>query len=130
MFDHYMICSDGFRNTVENGQVTGFEFGARLPYYRGLGLSMVEDIAITVDGNAVPREDIRFSVRGKNWTLAELENEGDERWEMGEVATLRVRLLGGLSNGKHKLELAEQLRISYLPFSPVTRDQKDLTLSE
>jgi hypothetical protein len=129
MFDHYMICGDGFRNTVESGGVTGFEFGARLPYYRGLGLSMVEDIAITVDGNAVPREDIRFSVRGKSWTLEELEEE-DERWEMGEVATLRVRKPGGLSSGKHKVELAERLRISYLPFSPVTRDQKELTLGE
>src|SRR5215469_16873559 len=121
MFDQYMICTDGFRNTLENGKVAGFEFGARLPYYRGLGLSMVEDIAITVDGDSVPREDIRFSVRGKSWTLEELENEGAERWEMGEVATLRVRKPGGLPSGKHKLELAERLRISYLPFSPVTR---------
>ena len=130
MFDHYMICTDGFRNTNEGGQVTGFEFGARLPYYRGLGLSMVEDIAITVDGSAVAREDIRFSVRGKSWTLAELESEGEERWEMGEVATLRVRKEGGLPRGAHTIGLAEQLRISYLPFSPVTRDSKQLTLSE
>ena len=130
MFDHYMICIDSFRNTVENGQVTGFEFGARLPYYRGLGLSMVEDIAIKVDGTVIPREDILFLVRGKSWTLAELENEGEERWEMGEVATLRVRKPGGLSNGKHQLELAEQMRISYLPFSPVTRDQKEITLNQ
>jgi len=130
VFDHYMICIDSFRNTVENGQVTGFEFGARLPYYRGLGLSMVEDIAIKVDGTVIPREDILFLVRGKSWTLAELENEGEERWEMGEVATLRVRKPGGLSNGKHQLELAEQMRISYLPFSPVTRDQKEITLNQ
>jgi hypothetical protein len=130
MFDHYMICAEGFCNTREGDEVTGFQFGARLPYYRGLGLSMVEDIAITLDGNVVPREDIVFCVRGKNWTLAELESEGDERWEMGEVATLKVRKAGGLSKGDHKIELAEQLRISYLPFSPVTRDAKRLTLSE
>lgn len=130
MFDHYMICTDGFRNTSEGGQVTGFEFGARLPYYRGLGLSMVEDIAITVDGNAIPRHDIRFSVRGKIWTLAELETEANERWEMGEVATLKVRRPGGLSKGGHRIELAERLRISYLPFTPVTRDAKELTLGE
>jgi hypothetical protein len=130
MFDHYMICTDGFCNTREGGQVTGFQFGARLPYYRGLGLSMVEDIAITVDGNTVAQEDIQFCVRGKTWTLAELESEGEERWEMGEVATLKVKRAGGLSKGDHKIELAERLRISYLPFSPVTVDTKQLTLSE
>jgi hypothetical protein len=129
MFDHYMICTDGFCNTQEGGEVTGFEFGARLPYYRGLGLSMVEDIAITVDGKAVAREDITFSVRGRNWTLAELEAESEERWEMGEIATLRVRMPGGLSAGVHNLELAERLRISYLPFTPVTRDTKQFTLN-
>src|SRR3974390_784302 len=130
MFDQYMICTDGFCNTREGGQVTGFQFGARLPYYRGLGLSMVEDIAITVEGNAVAKEDILFCVRGKSWTLAELESEASERWEMGEIATLKVRKAGGLAKGNHKIELAEQLRISYLPFSPVTRDAKQLTLSE
>jgi len=130
MFDHYMICTEGFGNTIDNGEIAGFEFGARLPYYRGLGLSMVEDLAVTIDGNAIARGDISFSVRGKTWTLTELENESEERWEMGEVATIKVRMPGGLPKGNHKIKLAERLRISYLPFSPVTRDQKELALGE
>jgi hypothetical protein len=130
MFDKYMICEEGFQNTVENGKVVGFQFGARLPYYRGLGLSMVEDIGIIVDGEAIPREQILFSVRGRTWTLAEMETEIEERWEMGEVATLMVKRPGGLPSGEHKIELSEQLRISYLPFSPITRDAKVLRLAE
>lgn len=130
MFDKYMICEDGFRNSIENGAVIGFQFDARLPYYRGLGLSMVEDIGIRVDGEAVSREQIRFSVRGRSWTLAEMETEVEERWEMGEIATLLVALPGGLPRGEHTIELSEQLRISYLPFSPITRDKKVLMLSE
>jgi hypothetical protein len=129
MFDQYMICEDGFQNISKNGAVTGFQFGARLPYYRGLGLSMVEDIGITVDGEAVPREQILFSVRGRTWTLAEMETEMEERWEMGEVATLIVQRDGGLSSGEHKIELMEQLRISYLPFPSLTRDAKTLKLT-
>lgn len=31
MFDQSMICADGFQNVNENGSVTGFQFGARLP---------------------------------------------------------------------------------------------------
>lgn len=128
MFDKYMICEDGLQNTVENGAVVGFQFGARLPYYRGLGLSMVEDIGISVDGEAIPREQILFSLRGRTWTLDEMETEIEERWEMGEIATLIVQRSGGLASGEHKIELSEQLRISYLPFSPVTRDAKTLRL--
>jgi Domain of unknown function (DUF6379) len=130
MLDRYMICTDGFTNIIKDGRIVGFRIGARLPYYRGLGLSMVEDIAITVDGEPVPRDAIVFSVRDKSWTLAELEAESEERWEMGEIATLKVYLPGGLAPGKHTIELAECLRISYLPFKPVTRDTKELMLSE
>jgi hypothetical protein len=130
MFDKYMICDDGFRNVVENGVVNGFQLGARLPYYRGLGLSMIEGIGIRIDGEVVPREQIRFSVRGRSWTLAEMETEVEERWEMGEIATLIVVRPGGLARGEHTIELTEQLRISYLPFSPITRDTKVLTLAE
>ena len=112
MFDKYMICEEGFQNVVENGEVIGFQFGARLPYYRGLGLSMVEDIGITVDGETIPHEQVLFSVRGRTWTLEQMETEIEERWEMGEVAMLIVQRNGGLSSGDHKIELMEQLRIS------------------
>ena len=40
MFDQHMICEDTMANVAENGAAIGFSFGARLPYYRGLGLSM------------------------------------------------------------------------------------------
>jgi hypothetical protein len=66
MFDQYMICELGFSNFNENGRPAGFQFGARLPYYRGLGLSMVEDISISIDGEPVPRENIFFSIRDKS----------------------------------------------------------------
>jgi len=33
-----------------------------------------------------------------------------------------------LAAGKHKIELAERLRISYLPFVPTTKDSKELVL--
>ncbi len=129
MFDKHMICTEGFENVVEGGAVVGFALRARLPYYRGLGLSMVEDVAITVDGEAVPREAIRVELRGRSWSLAEMETCYDDRWNFGEKARLVVRRPGGLSSGEHRVELAERLRISYLPFVPTTRDAKVLTLA-
>ena len=129
MFDKYMICETGAQNVSEAGSVIGFQIEARLPYYRGLGLSMVEDISITVDGTIVPREEIRFTVRDHTYTLEEMESEAEDRWEFGEVATLTVLQPNGLSTGEHCIELMERLRISYLPFPSITKDTKTLHFS-
>ena len=128
MFDKYIICEDGFRNVSTGNKVTGFQFNARLPYYRGLGISMVEDIAIKVDGVEIPRQAIRVTLHGNTYTLDEMEKEYDDRWEFGEKGLVTVDLPGGLTPGKHKLELSPSLRISYLPFTLVGQDIKELTL--
>ncbi|TWB80319.1 hypothetical protein FBZ87_102743 [Nitrospirillum amazonense] len=128
MFDKYMICEDGFGNVVEGGQVVGFTFLARLPYYRGIGLSMVEDIGVIIDGEPVSRQDVRFSVRGRTWTLDEMETEYTERWNFGEKAAVTVLRPDGLAPGRHRLQLSERIRVSYLPFVPTTRDTKELVI--
>jgi hypothetical protein len=128
MFDQHIICDDGFRNVESDGAIIGFALLARLPYYRGLGLSMIEDLALTVDGEKVPRDAIRFSVRGRTWTLDEMETEYGDRWNFGEKAELTVLRPDGLAPGKHVVHLAERMRISYLPFVPTTSTTKELEL--
>jgi Domain of unknown function (DUF6379) len=123
MYDQHIIVPGSLRNTAQ-----GFEVGIRLPYYRGQWLSIVEDIAITVDGTHHPRETVRFSVRGKTFTLDEMETASTERWEFGEVATLSV-LATPLAAGTHEVTVAEQLRISYLPWVPTTTCTLQLTLA-
>ncbi len=128
MFDKYMICEETVRNVAAGGRIEGFEFGARLPYYRGLGLSMVEDVIVTVDGERIPRDKLRLTVGPRTYTLDELETEYEAVWEMGEIATVKVLLDGGLKPGEHKLELAEQLRISYMPFPVTGKDTKTVRI--
>jgi hypothetical protein len=128
MFDQHIICDEGFRNVEKDGAVIGFALLARLPYYRGLGLSMIEDLAVTVDGEKMPRENVRFSVRGRSWTLDEMETEYGDRWNFGEKAEITVLHPGGLTAGKHKIQLAERMRISYLPFVPTTSTTKELEI--
>ncbi len=129
MMDQHMLCDDGFENVAQGDQVTGFALLARLPYYRGLGLSMVEDIAVSVDAEAVPREAVRLALRGRSWSLDELESCFDEKWNFGEKAQVLVARSGGLSSGKHRIDLAIRYRVSYLPFVPTTRTGRDLTLA-
>jgi hypothetical protein len=129
MMDNKMICTELFENVVENGETIGFAFLGRLPYYRGLGLSMIEDIAVSVDGVPAAREDVRFSVRGKTYTLDEMETVYDDRWNFSEKAKITVLRAGGLTPGNHRIEFAVRMRVSYLPFVPTTKDTKELALA-
>lgn len=123
-----MIVEDDVENVIENGQITGFQFGARLPYYRGLGLSMVEEIIVTIDGEKIPQEDVQLLIHGNSYTIAEMEFKADESWEMGEVAHVRVRKEGGIAPGKHKLHLYLNLRVSYMPFPSIRQSEKIVTI--
>lgn len=129
MMDNKMICADVFENVRENGETVGFAFLGRLPYYRGLGLSMIEDIAVTVDGHIYPREAVRFEVHGNRYTLDEMETVYDDRWNFGEKARITVLTPGGLAAGEHKIEFAVRMRVSYLPFVPTTKGTATLALA-
>ncbi len=130
MFDRYIICENGFRNVASAGEIVGFQLRTRLPYYRGLGLSMVEDVALSVDGHPIPREALSLSVHGNTYPLSEMETEYVDRWEFGEEAILIAQLPGGLAPGLHKVDVTQTLRISYLPFLATGSDTKVLTLSD
>lgn len=114
MFEKYMIVAEKAQNTQN-----GFEFGARLPYYRGVSLSMVEEIEVTVDGETLPQNAVSITVHGNTYNLEKRENETEDRWEMGEEALLSVQKEGGLSSGEHQIGLKINLRIGYMPFPSI-----------
>src|ERR1700677_672172 len=113
MFEKYMVCDNGFRNVTEKEKVTGFQLQARIAYYRGMFLSMLEDYAVSVDGEAFPRAAIKFSIGGRTFTLDELQEQTTLRWQFKEVATVTVAKPGGLASGMHTLEVTQRLRVPY-----------------
>ena len=60
---------------------------------------MVESIDLTVDGTPVPAESLTLTVHGNSYAVTDLATVFDDRWEMGEIATLRVAQPGGLAPG-------------------------------
>jgi hypothetical protein len=128
MFEKYMIVENDVENVVEDGKITGFKLGARLPYYRGIPLSLVEDIAVSVDGSEVARENIKFSAHGNTYRLKEMETETEDRWNMGEVAYILIDMEGGLPKGEHKVFLLLNMRIAYLPFPSIRKSEKTVTI--
>ena len=128
MFEKYMIVEDKLKNVVDESKVSGFQFGARLPYYRGVSLSMLEEIEVSVDGTVLPQDKVHLIVRDNTYDLKQREEELDDRWEMGEVVKLFIENEGGLSKGKHQLGLKINIRIGYLPFPAIRNAQKEITI--
>ena len=124
MFDKYLIVDGSLRNVGPGDRPTGFAFEAKLGYYRGIGLSMIEALDVTLDGEAIPREAVRFDEGKGPLTLDEMETAYDRRWPFGAPATIIVERPGGLAPGEHRLELRQRLRVSYLPFPSINTCEK------
>ena len=130
MFDEMILREGSVRNVVaDDGAVTGFSFATHMPYYRGLGLSMVEVPEVRVDGVAVSEEDLRFTYNGVTRTFAELADVSDVRWELRTFATITVLRDGGLAAGEHEIFVNLRLRVSYLPFLSENRFTRTVTVA-
>lgn len=117
MFDNNVFIEDSCKNVVESGKTIGYEMETYITYYRGIPLSMVNDIRVMCDGVQVPRADIRCSVdNGEYWfTLDEMTTVVGHKWEFGDPMIVRVLHEGGLSKGKHDIKLTVIVRTAYIP---------------
>lgn len=115
MLEKQSIQQRGFRNSIVNGEVTGFEFRVRSLYYRGLWLSQIKDISVKVDGTEIDRSDFTFSVGGTTYTLDEMKKAGDVHWGILEAALISVKRPGGLESGLHTIEITIMHSSSYMP---------------
>ena len=129
MYDRYMICEDSVRNVGANGEPEGFEFDVRITYYRGIVVSMIDGFDVTVDGETFDRGKITFTVRDRTYTLDDLLEDEESRWEFGERATLRIAKAGGLARGEHTIEAVQHLRIPYMPQGLRGSDTKTVSVA-
>lgn len=123
MYDKYMVLREDIQSVVEKGVGKGFEVKLRIPYYRGIALSLVEDITVTFNNQVFTKDTLTFSVGGDTYTFEEMATISTLRWEYGEKATVFVPLKGGIPLGFHRIEVSVSIRISYMggsrPFSVV-----------
>lgn len=130
MFDNNVFIEGTCKNTVIDGQVVGFEAQTYITYYRGIPLSMVNDIGMEVDGVAVPREAIKCSVDGGEYwfTLDEMETVTSHKWEYGEPMIVRVAQEGGLASGTHEVEMIVNVRTAYIPVPLLGRKKRTVEI--
>src|SRR3954462_4071567 len=122
MLDVAVIQGRGFRNLLEDGRVTGFQFQLRNPNYRGVAASLLDGIDVVVDGERIPDHVPLWTLQGRTLTLEELRASTDVRWQLDEPATITVPKPGGLSVGAHRIEAPLYLRRSYFP-PPIARSE-------
>lgn len=118
-----VIQSVGFRNIVEDGKVTGFQFKIRLPYYRGVFLSQLLPGTLIVDGERFEKEEIIWNVNGEDYTLEDMKSDYKTHWGVTTPAVIKVKKEGGLSQGYHDLTYGFCFTKSYMP--PFMNDALD-----
>ena len=116
MFDNNVFTEGSCKNVVQDGKVIGYSMLTNITYYRGIPLSMINEIAVKTDGQNVPREDICFSPDGKEYfTMDEMTTVTTFKWEYDAKATVLVLTDGGLTPGEHDVELVVNVRTAYIP---------------
>ena len=111
----YMLDPRDIRNVVSSdGNRIGVELKLLIPYYRGVALSMIDDLYVKMDGCEFQKEQLTFSVDGFTYRWPEIETVTDFRWEFGDKATVFVSLPGGLMvTPKCTVEVGCAIRMSY-----------------
>ncbi|MDL4821090.1 C-glycoside deglycosidase beta subunit domain-containing protein [Actinomadura opuntiae] len=110
MFRERIIVDDSLAATPD-----GYELAVRLPWYRALPVSSIEQLDITLDGVRAPAEAITFEVNGRARTLAEAKQAWDDVWYVLDDGIVRVAADADVSRGEHELEVTLGVRIPYLP---------------
>ena len=75
MLEREVIQSVGFRNIKENGEIVGFQFKVRLPYYRGIFLSQLRVGTLYVEDLRFDSSDMVWNVNGKDYTCEEMKKD-------------------------------------------------------
>ena len=113
-----VVCDDSLKHYYAGGRKMGYQFEIRLGYYRGHFLSVIDEFAVTVDGQEVSNEAIKFCINGKEFSPNEFDKCYTEFWQIIEPATIRVFCPGGLADGEHTIDVKLMFRSPYMAIGP------------
>ncbi|OZB89164.1 MAG: hypothetical protein B7X41_04275 [Microbacterium sp. 14-71-5] len=110
-----VLRTDALRELRLNQEVVGFSLDIGLNYYRGLPLSAVEKLEITVDGELLSPHLMLVELNEKLFMPEQLALAWTEFW--GIKRDLHVKVFnGGLADGEHEVAVRLDLRNVYMQF--------------
>jgi hypothetical protein len=86
---------------------------ARIPWYRGLPLSCVERVEVSIDGKTYGRGVTTLTVSGHTHRLDALPELTRPVWFVLDTAEVEVDTSAPLPEGEHDVALSIKLRIPY-----------------
>jgi sugar phosphate isomerase/epimerase len=113
---------------VPNGLITddslrlhpeGAALSLTLPWYRSLWLSAVTRLEVTLDGEPVAPEHLRFELGGRSFRLDELRYQSDTLWYLQQHPLLVIRRDQPVGLGDvHEVGIVGELRLPYMQIAP------------
>ena len=101
------------KNKSVEGCRTGYTFEIDNLSYRGIWISTLEGIALTVDGEAVPEENIVVCLKGMKFPVCDLGGHTEVFWGATDTCVINVNKIGGLCPGEHTLEIQIRKRADF-----------------
>jgi hypothetical protein len=112
---HNSLFSEQDVRRVENG----IAVSVQLPWYRSLWLSAVDDVAVTVNGEAIPTDRLRFELQGREYRIEELPEQWDTLWFVADRPEVLIDLGRAPEQGeKLTVEVVLTMRLLYMQIMP------------
>ncbi|MHC3000496.1 C-glycoside deglycosidase beta subunit domain-containing protein [Microbacterium sp. HJ5] len=97
----------------------GIAVSVQLPWYRSLWLSAVDDVAASVNGVAVPKEELRFVLQGRSYRIEELPEQSETLWFVADRPDVVIPLDHTPAEGeKLTIEVVLTMRLLYMQIMP------------
>ncbi len=98
----------------------GIAVSIQLPWYRSLWLSCVDDVAATVNGIKIARDDLRFELQGKTYSIAELPEQWETLWFVADKPQVIIPLSPVPQAGDAiDVQVTLTLRLLYMQIAPM-----------
>lgn len=112
MFDELMLGGRGELLRRTDGTLAA-RLRIRLPWYRSLPISCVEQLLFRIDGEPVDRDDLTIRLCDIAHTLDEAALLSDVSWFVLDEACAEFPVSDRLADGVHQVEITMKLRIPY-----------------
>ena len=97
----------------------GLGIALTVPWYRSLWLSSVTDIAVSVEGREIPKDDLRVELGERIYRVDELQEQWDTLWFIQDRLVVVVPLDEPPAEGQEvDVEVTVDLRLPYMQIAP------------